>query len=292
MIGSKKDQFMAISKKRCAELISVIGFAGDQTQEAMSVVVPFCEVLSKALNIEYRALGGIQDIPEASGWCEVLKLAQPTFDLARDAVRTILEREQISILVTPRCAVSLATLPEVLRRHPDAVVVWLDAHGDLNTPATGSYLGGMPVAAAMGEWESGYGSGLPPESFILVGARNLDPAEVEFIEKHHVAQYVVGDGLSAWKKQIAFAQGRPIYVHMDVDAFDPSEVTGEFKEPNGLMRGEVVDLLAHLAGIGDVVGVEIAEFQPQTPDEFEKGASTLAACLGALLSLHICDVSL
>lgn len=53
-----------------------------------------------------------------------------------------------------RCAVGLATLPRVLARHNDAMVVWLDAHGDLNVPddtQTG-YLGEWPF---QGRWVGG-----------------------------------------------------------------------------------------------------------------------------------------
>ena len=51
------------------------------------------------------------------------------------------------------------TLPAALRNRPDARVLWLDAHGDYNTPETSGsgYLGGMCLAAATGEWDAGLG---------------------------------------------------------------------------------------------------------------------------------------
>ena len=51
----------------------------------------------------------------------------------------------------------LTTLPAALRNRPEARVLWLDAHGDYNTPdTTGSgFLGGMCLAGACGEWDAG-----------------------------------------------------------------------------------------------------------------------------------------
>ena len=53
----------------------------------------------------------------------------------------------------------MTTLPTVLRHVPEARVVWLDAHGDFNTPATtpSGFLGGMCLAAACGRWDAGLG---------------------------------------------------------------------------------------------------------------------------------------
>ena len=51
------------------------------------------------------------------------------------------------------------TLPVMARYHPDALVVWFDAHGDLNTPesTTTDYLGGLVLSGPVGMWESGPG---------------------------------------------------------------------------------------------------------------------------------------
>ena len=55
---------------------------------------------------------------------------------------------------------------------PDAKVLWLDAHGDFNTPDTtpSGYLGGMSLAGAVGRWEHGLAEGaMPPERVVLAG---------------------------------------------------------------------------------------------------------------------------
>ena len=62
------------------------------------------------------------------------------------------------MLLAADCSMSMTTLPTALRHQPEARVLWLDAHGDFNTPDTtpSGYLGGMCLAAA-GEWDAGLG---------------------------------------------------------------------------------------------------------------------------------------
>ncbi len=84
---------------------------------------------------------------------------------------------------------NLATLPEVAARYPEAVVLWIDAHGDFNTPkTTGSgYLGGMVLSAACGLWDSGHRAGLDPHHVALVGARDIDPDERALLKEAGVS---------------------------------------------------------------------------------------------------------
>jgi hypothetical protein len=79
----------------------------------------------------------------------------------------------------------MTTLPTVARHAPDAYVLWLDAHGDFNTPGTttSGFLGGMCLAAACGRWDSGLTEDrLDPAQVILCGARDLDEEESALLE--------------------------------------------------------------------------------------------------------------
>ena len=85
-------------------------------------------------------------------WTQSLPAANAVLTELRSALGRALDVGSIPILATNTCAASLATLPEVAERFPDAVVLWIDAHGDFNTPdTTGSgYLGGMALSGACG----------------------------------------------------------------------------------------------------------------------------------------------
>src|SRR5690606_15495336 len=120
---------------------------------------------------------GSPGAPLDQGWEPELAHATPALRQMAARIDDVLSGGRTPISAITRCAVALATQPVVLRHRPDAVVVWLDAHGDLNVPAdTGTgYLGGMALSGPLGWWDSGLGAGLPAEQAILVGARDLDP---------------------------------------------------------------------------------------------------------------------
>jgi arginase/N-omega-hydroxy-L-arginine amidinohydrolase len=96
-----------------------------------------------------------------------------------EAVAASIGSGKLPVMVANTGSASLASLPVVARTFADAVVLWIDAHGDFNTPATTDtgYLGGMVLAAACGLWDSGHGAGLRPEQTIIVGARDIDGDE-------------------------------------------------------------------------------------------------------------------
>ena len=124
-------------------------------------------------------------------------------------------------------------------------VVWLDAHGDLNTPET-SPTGnewGMPLRMLIDE-------GVVATSAVaLVGARNLDPPEVEF-----VAQARIHTGAGAVENALAGAGAA--YVALDCDVIASAEVACFMPEAGGLAVVEVEELLrtvvrrVPLAGVG------------------------------------------
>ena len=118
-------------------------------------------------------------------------------------------------------------------------LVFIDAHGDFNTPETtlSGMLGGMPVAVAAGHAlhklrnTTGLAEPLPMEHIVWGGVRDLDPLEAERFDKYDAQQFSVQDmrALSAeLKTQIDDLAGRVdvIYVHIDMDVLDPAEVPG------------------------------------------------------------------
>ena len=118
-------------------------------------------------------------------------------------------------------------------------LVFIDAHGDFNTPETtlSGMLGGMPVAVAAGHAlhnlrrTAGLEEPLPIEHIVWGGVRDLDPLEAERFDEYGVQQFSVADmrALSAaLQAQIDALAARVdvIYVHIDMDVLDPAEVPG------------------------------------------------------------------
>jgi arginase family enzyme len=122
-------------------------------------------------------------------------------------------------------------------------VVWLDAHGDLNTPETSpsGNLWGMPFRMILD-------AGLVDASdAALVGARNLDPPETLYL-----AENGIDDSL---ERALDGVDG--VYVALDGDVLDPSEARIFMPEPNGLSAGDVETILRDVAGRAPVVGMGV-----------------------------------
>jgi arginase len=140
------------------------------------------------------------------------------------------------LLLSGDCPTALGVVAGLQRRHRDLAVVWLDAHGDFNTPAitTSGYLGGMPLAMLTGRAPELFcdALGLRPVAdtdVVLAGARDLDPAERDALTASQVRR------VPADPAAITAALGghrTPVYLHLDVDVIDSAQLPG-LRFPSG-----------------------------------------------------------
>jgi len=156
-------------------------------------------------------------------------------------------------------------LPVIARRWPEICLVWFDAHADCNTPTSIArpYLGGMPISAAAGLWDSGLGSGLRLENVVLVGSRDIDPDEWELIHAGAPRLLPVGPDLATRLHETI--AGRVVYVHLDCDVLEPGIVPTEYLSPGGLTLQDLRETMEVLAR-GHTIGLEIAEYEATWPD--------------------------
>lgn len=200
------------------------------------------------------------------GWAEELSAARGVLGEMAEQFDRVLRDGGRPVTALSRCTVALATVPVVARYRPDAVVVWFDAHADLNTPGTSvsGYLGGLALSGPLGLWDSGLGQGLEARNAILCGTRDIDPAEQELIDAGTVVLVAPGADLAGRLR--AAIGGRPVYVHLDCDVLEPGIVPTDYAVPGGLTLEEL-RAAASAISESEVVGVEIGEF------EYEEGAS-------------------
>jgi arginase family enzyme len=217
-----------------------------------------------------RALGellgarmvGSEGSPHNGGYEEDLRDARGCLLEAGGQVDDAYEAGRIPILLAGSCAICVSTLPVVMRREPDAWVLWLDAHGDFNTPetTTSDFLGGMCLSAACGLWDAGHGAGLDPARVVMHGVRDLDGAEKVLLETH-------GVGVIERPAELADAlDGRAVFVHLDLDVLDPEVLPADFPVPGGLDFDQLRRLLDLVAGAADVIGAEITSAHPEHAD--------------------------
>lgn len=166
-------------------------------------------------------------------------------------------------------------------------VVWLDAHGDFNTPetSTSAFLDGMAGAVLVGRcWKAAAGSvpgfrRVPETSFLLIGARDLDPPETELLVGSRVTvldatAVRTGEPLIAALRQWSAVRG--VYLHVDLDVLDPDRVgtANSFVAPGGLTLDDVRGVIR---GIRSTHGIAAATVSAYDPSQDAGGRIAIAA---------------
>ena len=142
------------------------------------------------------------------------------------------------------CCTHVGAARGLARRHGRIAVVWFDAHGDLNTPATSpsGNLWGMPFRMLLD------GGDIAVEDAALIGARNLDPPEDDFID---------ATGLATTPGELDGVLDGVVgaYIALDCDVLDPSEIACFMPEPDGPSVEDVFGMIERVAGRVPVVGI-------------------------------------
>jgi arginase family enzyme len=146
------------------------------------------------------------------------------------------------------CCAHVGAIRGLAARHDRLAVVWLDAHGDLNTPETSpsGNLWGMPLRMAIDE------GSVRTEDVALVGARDLDPPEQEYVAEHGI-----DDDLAR-----ALRDTDAAYVALDVDVLEPGSVSCFMPAPGGPEVADVERLLLEIASRRRVAGMGLTGLAP------------------------------
>jgi arginase len=156
--------------------------------------------------------------------------------------------------------------------------IWLDAHGDMNTPESSpsGNVHGMPLAAIMGYGAPelvdlmGFKPKAEPSNIVIVGARDLDAQERKIVKKSGVHVFTMRDIDERGMREVmsdalkyAMDDTAGVSVSLDMDFVDPSDAPGVGTP----VRGGVTYREAHLAMemIADseaMVSMEIVEINP------------------------------
>ena len=227
-------------------------------------------LVAGALGVEPRFIGSAGEVRETR-WEDDLSESRGCLLEAGGQIDDALSGGNTPVLLAADCAVAATTLPAVARHRPDARILWLDGHGDYNTPETSGsgYLGGMCLAAATGEWDAGLGDAVPAGQVVLAGVRDLDAGERELLERS--AATVIGaspvETLVAAKNAL---EGEPVFVHLDLDVIDPEHFPAAVPAPGGLHPDKLYDLMDSVLEDSELVGLEITNFD--APDDEEERA--------------------
>jgi len=266
---------------KVSTLIVYRGRAGDRNTRGTAGAQMLGALLARRYGLDATYVSTPQLPLPTTAWNEQLAAARGDLRALADALRVAIRDGHRSVAAIGRCAAGLATVPVIAEAHPNACIVWFDAHGDSNLPSSNAvpYLGGMVLTGAAGHWDSGLGAGLRLSNVVLVGARDLDPHEKELIASGQLTIVPPGPGLPG---RLAAAVGnREVYVHLDCDVLEPGIVPIEYQVTGGLSLEDLRGCAAMLAR-HKVIGIEIAEFEsewldgrPASPDRVIDAISPL-----------------
>jgi arginase len=264
-------------------LIVYRGRAGDRNSRGTAGAQMLGALLARRYGLDTTFVSTPQAPLTTTAWHEQLTAARGDLHAFADALRASMDNGHRTIVTMGRCAAGLATIPVVAERHPDACVVWFDAHGDSNLPHSNAvpYLGGMVITGAAGQWDSGLGGGLHLSNVVLVGARDLDPHEKELIASGQLKLVEVGPDLPA--RLSAAVGARDVYVHLDCDVLEPGIVPLEYQVAGGLSLDDLRACATVLAQ-RKILGVEVAEFESEWLDGRPATPDRLADAIAPLLS--------
>lgn len=175
---------------------------------------------------------------------EVAVVERETLDEQNEAVAESLAIRPIA--VGGCCCTHVGAARGLARRVDRLAVVWIDAHGDLNTPETSpsGNQWGMPFRMILDSGD------VRADDAALIGARSLDPPEVEFMTANGI-----DDSLDR-----ALAGVDAAYVALDLDVLDPSEVDVLIPEPDGRSPDEIETLLRDVRRRTAIAGVGVTGF--------------------------------
>ena len=227
---------------------------------------------------------GTPEPARIDNWDQALEGAGQTLHKLAQSVDRSLVAGQRPILVVNTCSASLATLPAAAHRLDDLTVLWIDAHGDFNTPATtgSSYLGGMALSGASGIWNSGYGGDVKPGRTLLIGARDIDPQEADLIRAAGIQVVSPADVEEA---DIARRiRTSPVWIHIDWDVLEPGLVPAAYKIADGLLPDQLKAILAAIPR-SQIAGIELAELElPDDPAAAERAVRIAMETVAPLFS--------
>ena len=197
---------------------------------------------------------------------------EETYELARRAIRD----ETIPIFLGGDHSASIGSIGGVTH-DGDCGLIWIDAHGDFNTPETSETgnIHGMALAILSGKGPKELvdvgrkGAKLKPEQVVLIGPRQLDETEKENLRASGSTIFTMRD-IDEWGMSRVIARGleklgecRHIHVSLDMDSIDPNEAPGVGTPvAGGLSYREAQLLMETISDTGRLLSLDIMETNP------------------------------
>ena len=291
--------------------VAVIGAALDLGQDRRGVDMGPSAIRYAGLSARLRELGLEVDdlgnvgtavaeaIDPGDPHARFLAQVRATCEHVAELVERMVREDRFPLVLGGDHSVALGTLWGLAAVHGPGGVLWIDAHGDLNTPQTtpSGNVHGMVLAAALGIAGPEFASErypLPaadPKRTALLGVRSLDSGERALLQEHGLAVYTMSDldevGVGvAVREALDHVRGGPfVHLSFDADAVDPKDAPGVGTPVRGGLGYREAHLAMELISeSGLLSSIDVVEVNPILDHENETArlaVELVASALGA-----------
>ncbi len=217
---------------------------------------------------------------------------QTSFELMRavaEQVRAARAAGRFPLVLSGNC---LSAVGVISGLGPGTGVIWIDAHGDFNTPQTtmSGFLDGMTLATATGRcWMElarsieGF-EPVPEKAVVLIGARDLDPGEGAALARSEIVRLSVESAPNEVESilQTLGPTMQRFYLHLDLDALDPGDGRANgYAAKGGFTNENLQKVLALVARHAPIEAMTIAGYDPSYDSEDKVCAIALASAVTA-----------
>jgi agmatinase len=176
---------------------------------------------------------------------------EETVGRVEEVVAEIIENKKFPLMLGGEHSISLGAVRALIKKYSNISVLQLDAHSDLRDEFEGTKFGHTSVMRRISELCD----------TVQVGVRSMSKEEAEFAKKKKLKLFHVKDSLKP--KFIVSSLKKDVYVTIDLDVFDPSEVPAVgTPEPGGLHWYDVLAILKEVASQRNIVGFDVVELCP------------------------------
>lgn len=211
---------------RYAGIVARIEAIGLTVKDSGNINVP--ELNLNKFNSEQQGLRNLEEIIETS-------------ETLSQSVSNSLSNNHFPLILGGDHSIAIGSISGVSKHYENLGVIWYDAHGDLNIPeeSPSGNIHGMPLRILAGDGDdklvniANYAPKVKPENIVLIGMRDLDVGERQYIKDNNIKTYTMAEvdryGIKQFiEETIDYLKEKTdgIHLSLDVDALDPVETPG------------------------------------------------------------------
>ncbi|KAG0223770.1 arginase [Mortierella sp. GBAus27b] len=199
-----------------------------------------------------------------------------------NSVSNYLKKGSLALTLGGDHSIALGTVSGTMAIHPNAGLIWVDAHADINTPETteSGNIHGCPVSFLLGiagqikefSWVKPC---ISPDRLVYIGLRDVDAGEKKILREHgikafsmyEVDKYGISKVVEMAIEHVSPGLSRPIHLSFDVDALDPSVAPSTGTPVRGgltFREGHYICEAIHQTGC--LVSMDLMEVNPSLED--------------------------